>query len=61
LRAVLLASLGVELSHLAGDALADDASLFVDQDAHEVLTSQEEGRFNTENTEDTEKRKEDAD
>jgi hypothetical protein len=34
LGSVFLAALGVELPHLAGDPLADDAGVFVDQDAH---------------------------
>ncbi len=36
LRAVFFAALGVELAHLAGDALADDAGDLVDQNAHDV-------------------------
>ena len=34
LGAVFQAALGVELPDLAGDSLADDAGVFVDQDAH---------------------------
>ena len=36
LRAVFLAALGVKRARLAGDALADDAGLFIDEDAHDV-------------------------
>ena len=40
LRAVFQAVLGVKLARLAGDALADDAGVFVDQDAHGLIRSQ---------------------
>ena len=36
LRAVFEAALGMKLADLAGDALADDARVFVDQNAHGV-------------------------
>ena len=35
LRAVLEAILGMKLARLAGDALANDAGVFIDQDAHD--------------------------